>query len=246
MRLNNNSPIFPIIFKENSEKKEMLNDDELMLMQKRFTFWQKLTKEQKEHLSSTTKHVTYTKGESVYDAQRECLGVMLIKSGELRTYILSDEGKEITLYRQNAGEICVMSASCVIKQITFDVHIEAEKDSEVLLLEATDFSKLMAENIYVENFALKATTDKFSEVMWVMEQILFMSFDQRLAVFLLDEIARSGSDEINLTHEQIAKYMGSAREVVSRMLKYFESEEIISRHRGGLKVLSRSKLQKLI
>lgn len=224
----------------------MLKEDELQEVKKSFTFWQKLTKEQQEQIITKIKPVSYQKGESIYDAQRECLGVMLIKSGELRTYILSTEGKEITLYRQNAGEICVMSASCVIKQITFDVHIEAEQDSEVLLLEAADFSRLMVDNIYVENFALKATTDKFSEVMWVMEQILFMSFDQRLAIFLLDEIARSGSDEIKLTHEQIARYMGSAREVVSRMLKYFESEGIIRRHRGGLKVLSRSKLQGLI
>lgn len=224
----------------------MLNEKDLKLINQKLTFWKRLTEREKELLEEKITHINYKRGESIYDASRECLGVMLIRSGELRTYILSDTGKEITLYRQREGEVCVMSASCVIRQITFDVHIEAEQDSEVLLIDAQTFSKIMDENIYVENFALKATADKFSEVMWVMEQILFMSFDQRLAIFLLDEIARTGSDEINLTHEQIAKYMGSAREVVSRMLKYFEREGIISRHRGGLTVLSRERLQRII
>ena len=78
-----------------------------------------------------------------------------------------------------------------------------------------------------------------------MQQILFMSFDRRLAVFLIDELSRSTTDSIQLTQDQIAKYMGSAREVVSRMLKYFSAEGIVEVHRGGIKILDKSKLRAL-
>jgi len=81
--------------------------------------------------------------------------------------------------------------------------------------------------------------------MWVMQQILFMSTDKRLAVFLTDEAARTGSSTIGLTHEQIAKYIGSAREVVSRMLKYFSTEGIVEVSRKGIKITDKEKLRQL-
>ena len=79
-----------------------------------------------------------------------------------------------------------------------------------------------------------------------MQQILFMSMDKRLAVFLLDETAKNGTDTVKLTHEQIAKYMGSAREVVSRMLKYFAAEGIVSVSRGGIRLIDKRRLRDLI
>ncbi len=78
--------------------------------------------------------------------------------------------------------------------------------------------------------------------MWAMQQILFMSFDKRLAIFLIDELAKTGGDTVRLTHEQIAKYMGSAREVVTRMLKYFANEGIVTLSRGAVTVTDREKL----
>ena len=182
----------------------------------------------------------------MHSAENDCIGVLLVKSGELRTYILSEGGKEATLYRLNAGEVCILSASCLIHNITFDVFIDAETDSEVLLLSAAVFARLQAKNIYVENFALRVMVDKFSDVMWAMEQILFKSFDSRLATFLLDESAKRGSDRIDLTHEQIARYMASAREVVSRMIKYFEKEKLVTLHRGGLVITDKAGLRKLV
>lgn len=81
--------------------------------------------------------------------------------------------------------------------------------------------------------------------MWVMQQILFMSMDRRLAIFLSDESARTGSETISLTHGQIARYMGSAREVVSRVLKYFAGEGIVEVSRGGIKIIDKKRLRKL-
>lgn len=215
-------------------------------LEERLTFWDKITKEEQEILIQNTSVVRYTQGQNIYDAQQECVGVLLIKIGELRTYILSEEGKEVTLYRLSDGDVCILSASCILKNITFDVHVDAEKDSEVLLINSSVFSSLSQRNIYVEAFSLRLTADRFSDVMWAMEQILFMSFDRRLAIFLLDETAKNGIDTLSLTHEQIAKYVGSAREVVSRMLKYFAKEGMVELSRGSIKIVDRQKLKGLL
>lgn len=95
------------------------------------------------------------------------------------------------------------------------MQIEAEEDSDVLLIGAPFFAQLAEHNIYVECFSYKVATERFSDVMWAMQQILFMSMDKRLAVFLWDELSKTEGDVVHLTHEQTAKYMGSAREVVT-------------------------------
>lgn len=171
------------------------------------------------------------------------MGILILQHGEIRTYILSEEGREVTLFRLGAGEICVLSASCILKSITFDVHIEAEQDSEILVLNSAVFSRLMEDNIHAELFALRLAAEKFSEVMWAMEQILFLNLNARLAIFLLDETAKTGENTLQLTHEQIARYIGSAREVVTRMLQYFVDEGAVALTRGRVTVLDKKYLQ---
>jgi CRP/FNR family transcriptional regulator len=143
------------------------------------------------------------------------------------------------------GEWCILSASCVLSSITFDVHIDAEWDTELLIIAAPYFRRLTTNNIYVECLAYKMATDGFSEVMWAMQQMLFMSFDKRLAVFLWDESSARGSDTIKMTHEQVAKMTGSAREVVTRMLKSFANNGIVELSRGGIKIIDKEKLRHL-
>ncbi|WP_040213189.1 Crp/Fnr family transcriptional regulator [Clostridium polynesiense] len=220
--------------------------ENLSYLKEALTFWNHLTEKEQDLLVKNTVPVKYKKGAKIYSADNECSGMLLIKSGELRTYILSEEGREVTLYRLNDGEVCILSASCLLKNITFDVHIDAEKDSEVLLIDSLALSKLSSENPHVENFSLGITADKFSDVMWTMEQILFKSFDQRLAIFLLDEAYKNKRDILKLTHEQIAKYMGSAREVVSRMLNYFAKEGIVELNRGTIRLIDKGRLKELI
>jgi len=211
-----------------------------------FSFWEHLTEKEKGTLCANTTVVRYNKGATIQSGSKGCLGVILVKAGQLRVYMLSEDGREITLYRLYEGDTCILSASCVLEAITFDVFIDAETDSELLLINSSVFHKLSEENIYVEAFGYKLATERFSDVMWAMQQILFMSFDKRLAIFLVDELSKSGSEDIKLTHEQIAKYMGSAREVVTRMLKYFVGEGIVELYRGGIRVLDKKKLRSLI
>lgn len=222
---------------QSSSKREYLKEN--------LVFWEKLTQEEQEFLLEHTSLMTIAKGEQLYSADHKCMGVILIKTGELRAYLLSEEGREITLYRLGAGEICVLSASCLLEMITFDVQIDAEQDTELFLVDAGAFAHLMEKNVYAENFSLKVTAEKFSEVVWVMEQMLFMKMDKRLAVFLLDESSKINSDAIQLTHEQIAKYMGSAREVVSRVLKHFEKENLVALTRNQVEILDKTRLREL-
>ncbi len=224
----------------------MLSNHDLDYIPKVLTFWDKLDEAQQNLLINNISSVHYSKGSRIHSGDNDCIGILLIKKGELRIYILSEEGKEVTLYRLREDEICVLSASCILDNITFDVHVDAESDSEVLLIDSYFYQQLCRQNIYAENFTDKLVIDSFSNVMWAMEQILFMSFDKRLAIFLSDEINRNQSDNIELTHEQIAKYIGSAREVVSRMLKYFVQEGIVELSRGGVRVINKKKLKALI
>lgn len=224
----------------------MIKDSDIAFIPKILTFWDKLNENQKNFLLDNTIPVQYPKGAVVHGGASDCIGVFLVKTGELRVYILSEEGKDITLFRLRDGDICILSASCILQNITFDVHIDAEKDCDMLLIDSNHYKQLCSQNIYAENFTQKCVIDRFSDVMWAMEQILFMSFDKRLAIFLSDEIVRNHSDLIELTHEQIAKYVGSAREVVSRMLKYFAEEGIVELSRGGVRVVDRKKLKELL
>ncbi len=209
-----------------------------------FPFWNDLDDKAKQTMCQQSALFSYPKGAAIHDGQ-ECTGVILVKSGCLRVYLLSETGKEVTLYRLNPGDICMLSASCVLQSITFDVFVDAEEDSECLILSSSAFSAVAENYPAVKIFALETAVSRFSDVMWVMQQILFMNFDRRLAIFLLDEMARTGDDTLHLTHEQIARNMGSAREVVSRMLKYFSSEGMTEVSRKGIKILNKQALQQL-
>ena len=155
-------------------------------------FWDHLSEEERRFAVRNTEEVSYHPGQNVHSAETKCAGMLFLRSGALRVYIMSEEGKEITLYRVFAGDICIMSASCVLSEITFDVYIDAEEYTEAVLLRSPAFKKLIDTNIYVENFSNKMKAVRFSDVMWTMQQILFFSFDKRLAIFLYDEMVKNG------------------------------------------------------
>ncbi len=223
-----------------------MNKQELVeLFEDTFPFWNKLSESDKETFMRSSQHVHFKKGTNIHDGN-ECTGVILIKSGSLRLYLLSEDGKEVTLYRLFPGDMCMLSASCVLENITFDVFVDSEENSECIVVGGCAYEDIARRIPEAKIFTLEVALSRFSDVMWVMQQILFMSMDKRLAIFLLDEAANASSDTVKLTHEQIAKYMGSAREVVSRMLKYFASEGIISYSRSdGIKILDKRRLRDL-
>ncbi len=209
---------------------------------KHFLFWESLEEADRQYLCDNTTEVFYKKGQAIHDGEG-CTGAVFVKSGCVRVYILSDEGKEVTLYRLFPGDVCLLAASCVVQAITFDVFVEATEDSECYVLNPKAFSDVSERNTDMKIYALELAVERFSDVMWVIQQILFMSLDRRVAVFLYDELTNRGGDTVKLTHEQIAKYISSAREAVSRMLKYFAEEGIVELSRNGVKVIDRAKLR---
>ncbi len=215
------------------------------LFKKTFPFWDKLSELEKESFINSSQKFFFKRGENIHNGDR-CTGIILINRGVLRVYVLSDEGKEVTLYRLFPGELCILSASCVLETVTFDVFIDAEEDCDCVIVGGCAYENLSNRMPEAKIFALETALSRFSEVMWVMQQILFMSMDKRLAIFLLDESAKCSSDTIKLTHEQIAKYMGSAREVVSRMLKYFSAEGLVTSSRSeGIRLVNKKRLREL-
>ena len=136
----------------------MINKYELEYVASHLNFWSKLSEPEMNLLERNIAHVSYNKGLNLNSTNSECLGVLLVKSGGLRVYILSEDGREITLYRLGPNDVCVMSASCIISNITFDVHIDAESDTDAYLINITAFSKISAQNVYVENFTYKKSS----------------------------------------------------------------------------------------
>lgn len=210
------------------------------------TFYEKLNDSQKRAIADNISVKRLNQGYNVHSSSEECTGLIIVRFGELRVYMLSEDGREITLYRLFENDVCVLSASCVLDSITFDVFIDAEEDSEILVINSKTVNEIANENIYAKCFMLKQATERFSEVMWVMQQILFFKADRRVAIFLIDEMNKTKSASLNLTHDKIAKYIGSAREVVSRILKYFERDKIVKLQRGGVEILDKAALMKMI
>ncbi len=207
-----------------------------------FPFWDSLKENDKEYLCENSSMVRFEKEQNIHNST-ECTGVYIVKSGKLRLYMISEDGKEITLYRLLPGDICMLSASCVLQSITFDVYVDAEIPSECYMISSRAFGKVSERVLEVKNYALETAVQRFSDVMWIMQQIVFMSMDKRLAIFFLDEIAMNGTDLINMTHDQIARHLGSAREVITRMLKRFTADGLVEVTRKGIKVTDKKKLR---
>ena len=210
-----------------------------------FPIWNKLTPAHQQRLTDASEFLKAKAGSVIHNGSMDCLGLLLIRSGQLRVYTLSSEGREITLYRLFDHDICLFSASCVMPNIQFEVIIEAEKDCEMWVLPSCLFKDLMEESAVVANYANQLISSRFSEVMWLMEQIMWKSFDKRLASFLLEECALENSASLKITHEKIANHMGTAREVVTRMLRYFQSENMVKLTRGTVEILDRAALEDL-
>lgn len=210
-----------------------------------FPIWNKLTDAQQERLLTAAEIRSAKGGTVLHNGSMDCLGLLLIRKGQLRVYTLSSEGREITLYRLFDLDTCLFSASCVMPDIQFDVVVEAEKDSEFYILPSCLFKDMMEQSAAIANYANQLISSRFSEVMWLMEQIMWKSFDKRLAKFLLEESGLENSRHLKLTHERIANHMGTAREVVTRMLRYFQNEGMVNLTRGTIELTAPEKLAQL-
>ena len=216
-----------------------------MTFQDYFPIWDKLNTDQQSRFCRNLTFRNVKKGTILHNGDMDCTGLLLVKAGQLRAYILSDEGREITIYRLFDRDLCLFSASCIMRSIQFEVIIEAEKDTELWVIPAEVYQSVMEESAPVANYTNELMASRFSEVMWLMEQVMWKSLDKRVAAFLLEEASIEGTDALKITHETIANHLGSHREVITRMLRYFQSEGMVQLSRGMVKLLDEDKLRQL-
>ncbi len=219
--------------------------EDLAFLQDTLSFWKEINDTQRTVLRQAISKKHFVPGEFMHSNSENCSGLFLIKSGQIRAYIVSESGKEITLYRLFERDVCIFSASCIMKNISFDIYIEVEKETEAYLIPALIYHKLSTDSVPIQNFTNNLMASRFTDVMWIMEQALFMSFDKRLANFLIEQSNIEESENLMITHERIANHLGTAREVVTRMLKYFQNEGMVVLNRGTIEITNRELLENL-
>ena len=210
-----------------------------------FPVWGSMTPQQQQTISASLVSRTVKKGAVLHSGGAGCTGLLLIKTGQLRAFILSKEGREVTLYRLFDRDICLFSASCIMRSIQFDVTISAEKDTQLWVLPSDVYKQMMEQSACVANYTSEIMASRFSEVMWLMEQVMWNSMDRRGAAFLLEEAAIQAADRLPITHESIANHLGTHREVVTRILRYLQSEGMVRLTRGAVELTDRAKLETL-
>lgn len=210
-----------------------------------FPMWNELAPEDQALLLGSSSRRDVRRGEILHNGSADCTGLFALLSGQLRSYIISSDGREVTLYRLLTRDICLFSASCIMNSIQFDITIEAEKDSQLIVIPADVYKSVMERSAPLANYTSQLMAARFSEVMWLIEQIMWKSMDKRLAAFLLEESVLDGSNVIKTTHDRVAAHLGTAREVVTRMLKYLQSEGMIRMTRGTIELTDISRLNEL-
>jgi len=223
----------------------MLNQSETKSLSEILPFWRDLGEADRHLVLSAGNKSRFKQGEIILSRETECSGLVAVKSGQIRAFFELEDGKEMTLYRLLAGDVCILTASCVIKNISFEVTLEAEKESEAYLIPASAWKELTEKNRKVMEFSTSLIAERFSEVMWVFEQMLSKNIGQRVAAFLVEQSVLEDSLILELTHDTIAKHLGTAREVISRSLKYMESDGILKRSRGQIHLLDMKKLRQM-
>lgn len=206
-----------------------------------FPIYHKLTASQKQLIKQTIQEYHIKKGTLISQGKLDCTGLLLVADGVLRAYIQSDEGKEMTLYRLYDHDLCLFSASCIMNSLQFDVMIEADEDSRCFLIPVDIYKQLMSENVVVANYTNELMASRFTDVVWLIEKILWQSLDARLAEYLLER-----TSPIKITHEKIASDLGHPREVITRMLKYFSQEGYIKTSRGTIEIIDEAALERLV
>ena len=210
-----------------------------------FPIWSRLTAAQQAALSGSVFSRKVKKGDVIHHGDADCTGLLLVRSGQIRAFILSEDGREITIYRLFERDLCLFSAACMMRSIQFDVTIEAEKETELWVIPAETYKQVMEESAPLANFTNEVMATRFSDVMWLVEQIMWKSFDKRLAAFLLEEASIEGTNELKITHEIIGNHMGNPREVVTRMLRYFQNEGMVKLSRGTIEITDEDALRDL-
>lgn len=206
-----------------------------------FPFYNSLSKEGKRLIDETTIVKDYSEALTLNNLANSCIGIMYIIKGEVRCYINTLEGKEITLFRLLADDFCLFSASCMMK-LDYEVFIDIKKGTKAAIIPPNIIKKLNDTEIAFIKHTNDLVTERLSEAMWLIDQILSKRLDERIIDFLISEYQIQNTLELNITHDEIANHIGSSREVITRMLKHLQDDDLITLKRGKIIINDINKL----
>ncbi len=210
-----------------------------------FPFWEQLQEADRKAVERAARRLTLLPYERASGEGGACIGLLAVRSGRLRVYTVTETGKELTLYRLFDGDLCLLSASCMFRSLQFSVRVEAEEETSLFVIPTDVFRPIAERSAPAANFINELMASRFSEVMWKVEDILGKKMDSRLAGLLLEEAALSDGKTVTLTHERLAAHLGSAREVVTRLLKYLQDEGMVRLSRGKIEISDEARLNEL-
>lgn len=184
----------------------------------------------------------YARGERLYEQGFPCPFVPFLVEGGLRVYKIGESGREITLFRVVPGRVCILSTTCSISDKEYPAIAESEVESVVYVVPGGAFRKMLKKYTDLQDFVFDVMSQRLVEMMGVVEEVAFWRVDLRLANHLLQETSPPRPEEVISTHAQLAIELGTAREVVSRILKEFERKGLVNLIRGKVQVLNRDGL----
>ena len=188
----------------------------------------------------------FPKGTVIYEQGVPCPSIPFLISGTVRVYKVGESGREITLYRVEGGEVCVLASSCALsdKEGPLPAIAVAETDVEIMAVPSYQFRRIIQSHPALQQFINLVFAERMSEMMMVIEEVAFQRVDLRAADWLLKTTQPPARTNIAMTHAQVAVELGSAREVISRILKDFERRGFVQLARGQMEVTDRDALRR--
>lgn len=174
-----------------------------------------------------------------------CRSFVFVSEGTVRVYERSDMGREIVLYRVKSGEICILTMSNLVDRTDYVAEAITEERVKIATIPAIYFQNALARSEGFRNFIMATLARRLSAMMRLVEQIAFQRLDLRLACLLGQLFGSQHTTRVTVTHQDLANELGTAREVISRLLKEFEHMRCIRLHRGEIELVSQEALARL-
>jgi CRP/FNR family transcriptional regulator len=196
-----------------------------------------------EALHEAAQIVTLPAATTICQQGNQCQQLPIVINGQARVYKLAESGREITLYRIGPGESCVLTASCIMSDIVFPAIAVTETDTTGMVIPAANVVDWFDRFPHWRRFVFELVSKRMSDILTVIEEVAFRRMDSRVANYLLSRA--DADDMLKMTHQKSADDLGTAREVITRLLKDFESRQWIKTGRGVLQIIEREKLEGL-
>ncbi len=223
----------------------MLNREEIARIDQLFPVLTALSKQQRERLFAAGQHLHLPEGQMLMQQNQTCRYIPLVLSGMLRVYKLSAGGREMTLFRTGAGDTCLLSIACQLRGEDFPALAQVEHEADLFLLPLDEYFAILDKHPAWKDFLIHTLYGHLLGTMHTLEAVAFDRTDRRLAALLLSHSTAS-QNVVKMTHEAIAVELGTAREVVSRLLGELKARGAVKLGRGSIQIMNPALLRELI